>query len=194
MQWQESLLLQTKTIQNATSHLQNQSLSSLVESLATRSGLIFFTGIGKNGMIAAKLASTYTSLGLRSVYVDPVHAYHGDLGLFSQDDHIIAMSKSGDTEELVRFLSTVHSYGVKNILAVHSRPGCSLGRFAKHELIIPVDHEGDQLNMAPMASTLTYMLVLQAIGVELSSRNSFSKKDFVRTHPGGALGRGSFDD
>nr|WP_312058885.1 SIS domain-containing protein [Fervidobacterium pennivorans] len=157
-------------------------------------GFHYFTGIGKNGFVAAKVASTFNSLGIRSMFVDPVNTLHGDMDIFTSNDLVIAISKSGETEELLRFVQALHNIvDFKRIVAVVSKPNSSLTKLAFHTLVVPVKKEGDHLEMAPIASSVAYMSVLQSIAVELSSKIGFTKKDFVRAHPGGSLGKTKVD-
>ncbi len=152
-------------------------------------GFHYFTGIGKNMFVAARVASTYDSLGIRSMYVDPVNTLHGSMGIFSDSDVLIAISKSGETEELNRFLRALIKQGFTNIVGVTSNPDSTLCKLSKLSLSVPVLDEGDHLGLAPIASTMLFSAVLDAIAVQLSSERGYGKSDFVRNHPGGSLGK-----
>lgn len=190
MEWKESLLKQVSSL----SHLLNSfQLSKDMEKFLDMSrnirGFHYFTGIGKNMFVAARVASTYDSLGIRSMYVDPVNTLHGSMGIFSDSDVLIAISKSGETEELNRFLRALIKQGFTNIVGVTSNPDSTLCKLSKLSLSVPVLDEGDHLGLAPIASTMLFSAVLDAIAVQLSSERGYGKSDFVRNHPGGSLGK-----
>lgn len=190
MQWKESLAKQSYSLSYL---IESYELSNDVEKFLNISksvhGIYFFTGIGKNMFVAARVASTYDSLGIRSIFVDPVNTLHGSMGIFSDSDLLIAISKSGETEELNRFLQALISQGFDAIVGVTSNPNSSLSKLSKLTLTVPVLDEGDHLGLAPIASTMLFSAVLDAIAVQLSSERGYGKSDFVRNHPGGSLGK-----
>jgi len=191
MKWFESLKKQVETLTDANDFLVENSSSMEEFLLLTKKvkGFHYFTGIGKNGFVAAKVASTFNSLGIRSMFVDPVNTLHGDMDIFSDDDILYIISKSGETGELIRFVQALLNNKFLNIVTITSKQNSSLSGLSKFSLFVPVKSEGDHLGVAPVASSLVYIAVLQSIAVELSSENGFSKKDFVRCHPGGTLGK-----
>lgn len=191
MKWFESLRKQIETLSGASDFLTNNSSSmeKLVSITKQVKGFHYFTGIGKNGFVAAKVASTFNSLGIRSMFVDPVNTLHGDMDIFSGNDILYIISKSGETEELIRLVQALLDNKFLNIVTITSKRNSSLSRLSKFSLFVPVKDEGDHLGVAPVASSLVYIAVLQSIAVEFSSDKGFSKKDFVRCHPGGALGK-----
>ncbi len=191
MKWFESLKKQVETLTDANDFLVKNSSSMQELLLLTKKvkGFHYFTGIGKNGFVAAKVASTFNSLGIRSMFVDPVNTLHGDMDIFSSNDILYIISKSGETEELIRFVQALLNNKFWNIVTITSKQNSSLSRLSKFSLFVPVKREGDHLGVAPVASSLVYIAVLQSIAVELSSEKGFSKKDFVRCHPGGTLGK-----
>jgi len=191
MKWIESLEKQIDSLLKAKDFLvsSNSSMEHIVSITANVKGFHYFTGIGKNGFVAAKVSSTFNSLGIRSMFIDPVNTLHGDMNIFSDEDILYAISKSGNTEELVRFFEALRNNDFFNIISIVSTRESSLEKLSKYTLYIPVETEGDHLGMAPVASSLIFMAVLQSIGVELSSKRGFTKKDFVRGHPGGTLGK-----
>lgn len=190
MKWSESLKEQISVLSDS---LASASLAAAVEKQlsisASVKGFHYFTGIGKNGFVAAKVASTFNSLGIRSMFIDPVNTLHGDMDIFTPDDLVLAISKSGETEELIVFLRALRNMGFNKIVSVVSKQNSTISKLAMHTIEIPVRAEGDHLGLAPIASSIAYMAVLQSIGVELSSARGFSKSDFVRGHPGGSLGK-----
>jgi arabinose-5-phosphate isomerase len=193
VKWSESLKKQSNTLERITKNARvNAGISKVEDIFRKTKGFHYFTGVGKNGHVAAHLASTFNSLGIRSMFVDPVNTLHGDMGIFTDNDLVIAISKSGETDELVRFLSALKKMGFDNIICVTSKNNSRIERLSKNSLIIPIEDEGDHIgNMAPIASTLSYLAVLQSIAVQLSSEKGFTKEDFLRSHPGGAIGRSS---
>lgn len=190
MEWKESLVKQSLSLSNL---LESFQLASDIESLLKYSrgirGFHYFAGIGKNMFVAARVAATYDSLGIRSMYVDPVNTLHGSMGIFSDSDILIAISKSGETEELNRFLHALSNQGFSNIVGVTSNSESTLCRLSKLSVRIPVLYEGDHLGLAPIASTMVFSAVLDSIAVQLSSERGYTKSDFVRNHPGGSLGK-----
>ena len=152
-------------------------------------GICYFTGVGKNMYVASRVASTYDSLGIRSIFIDPVHTLHGSMGIFTQNDCVIAISKSGNTAELIIFLKTLRIMGFKRIIGITSNSESNLSDLS--ELLIPVivKQEGDQFNLAPIASNMLFAAILDSIAVDISYRRGYSKVDFVRNHPGGELGK-----
>ena len=192
MKWIESLSKQIESLANAKKFLisdNSKSIEFIISLTENIEGFHYFTGIGKNGFVAAKVASTFNSLGIRSMFVDPVNTLHGDMDIFSSKDILYILSKSGETEELIRFVKALIKNDFNNIITVTSTKQSSLQSLSKYTLYIPVETEGDHLEMAPVASSVVYMAVLQSLGVELSSKRGFTRKDFVRCHPGGTLGK-----
>jgi len=110
------------------------------------------------------------------------------MGIFRNEDVIIALSKSGETKELIVFIENLRKRNIDNIILITSNPQSTLKNLSKFALVLPVEHEGDHLGVAPIASTMIYAAVLDAIAVELSSKRGYTKYDFVRNHPGGAIG------
>ena len=191
MTWERSLEAQVRTLDNAVRFLRAnaENMRALVRTAARVRGFHFFTGVGKNGFVAEKVASTFNSLGLRSMFVDPVNTLHGDMDIFSPSDLLYSISKSGETEELIRFHTALRKLDFRNICLITSRARSTLSQLSRVVLEVPVSHEADHLGLAPVASSVVYMAVLQSVAVELSSSRGFTRRDFVRCHPGGSLGR-----
>lgn len=190
MKWKESLKIQTDALNGVNNNLDVENNIEEFKSILKRTrGFHYFTGIGKNGYVAAKVASTFNSLGIRSLFIDPVNTLHGDMNIFTNEDIVIVISKSGETEELIRFIEALRRNNFENIISVTSKRNSTIERLSKFTLFLPINHEGDHLNLAPVTSSIVYMAVLQAIAVELSSEKGFDKKQFVKGHPGGTLGK-----
>ncbi|MGP6221042.1 SIS domain-containing protein [Caldiplasma sukawensis] len=152
-------------------------------------GICYFTGVGKNMYVASRIASTFDSLGIRSIFIDPVHTLHGSMGIFTDEDLVIALSKSGNTSELIIFLKTLRKGGFTRIIGISANRNSKLSELS--ELLIPVivKQEGDQFNLAPIASNMLFGVVMDAIAVEISYKRGYSKADFVKNHPGGEIGK-----
>lgn len=190
MQWKDSLTQQSKTLSSLLeSDILDKDINAFLTVCRSVGGFHFFTGVGKNMFVAARVASTFDSLGIRSMYVDPVNTLHGSMGIFTQSDLLIAISKSGETEELNRFVRTLRNQGFSKIASVTSNPNSTLANLSSITLHVPVKDEGDHLGLAPIASTMVFAAVLDSIAVQLSSERGYKKEDFVHNHPGGSLGK-----
>jgi arabinose-5-phosphate isomerase len=159
----------------------------LLEAVQGRSKIIV-TGVGKSGHIGAKIAATLTSTGAPSVVLDTVNAVHGDLGMVSDGDVLIALSYSGETEELVRLLPFLKRLSVR-IIALTGHPASTLGREAAVCLDVSVSKEACPLNLAPTSSTTAMLAMGDALAMVLLEARGFQKEDFARFHPGGTLGK-----
>ncbi len=159
-----------------------------VELIYSCHGKFIITGVGKSGHIGCKIAATLASTGTPSFFVNPLDAYHGDLGMFEPSDVVMAISYSGMTEELLRFLPLLQHRGIP-IIGMSSNPRSPLARFAVCHLNIAVDHEADPLGLAPTSSTTATLAMGDALACALIKRRNFKEADFARFHPGGSLGK-----
>jgi arabinose-5-phosphate isomerase len=155
--------------------------------LASR-GRVLVTGVGKSGHIGAKIASTLTSTGTAAAFLHPVDGLHGDLGLVSEDDVAILISKSGESAEILTLLEHLERFGVKTI-AITGAPDSLLARHVDIVLDAAVDEEACPHDLAPTASTTVALALGDALAVALLEERGFGAEDFARLHPGGALGR-----
>ncbi|HZX33083.1 MAG TPA: KpsF/GutQ family sugar-phosphate isomerase [Rhodocyclaceae bacterium] len=151
-------------------------------------GRLIVSGIGKSGHVARKIASTMASTGTPAYFVHPAEASHGDLGMITRDDVLLALSNSGESEELVRIVPIVKRQGAK-LIAMTGNPASSLGREADVHLDSGVSQEACPLNLAPTASTTAALALGDALAVALLDARGFGPEDFARSHPGGSLGR-----
>ena len=151
-------------------------------------GRVVVSGIGKSGHVANKIASTLASTGTPAFFVHPAEAIHGDLGMITRDDVMIALSYSGESEELLTIIPLIKRQGAK-LIAITGNPGSSLAREADVHLDGRVDKEACPLNLAPTASTTAALALGDALAVSLLDARGFGIEDFARSHPGGALGR-----
>ncbi|MEM1157285.1 MAG: KpsF/GutQ family sugar-phosphate isomerase [Verrucomicrobiota bacterium] len=160
----------------------------LLANSASRKRKIILTGVGKSGHIAQKIAATFTSTGAPSVFLDPLNATHGDLGLVSRGDTIIALSYSGETEELCRILPLIKRLTVP-IIAITGRPKSTLGQSAVQIINISVKREACPHNLAPTSSTTVMLAIGDALAMALLEARDFSESDFAKYHPGGSIGK-----
>ena len=151
-------------------------------------GRVVVSGIGKSGHIARKLAATFASTGTPAYFVHAAEAVHGDLGMITRDDVLIAISNSGENDELLTIVPLVKRLGGK-LIAITGNESSSLAQEADIHLDARVDQEACPLNLAPTASTTAALALGDALAVALLDARGFGAEDFARSHPGGALGR-----
>ncbi|HHJ12362.1 MAG TPA: KpsF/GutQ family sugar-phosphate isomerase [Chromatiales bacterium] len=151
-------------------------------------GRIVVTGMGKSGHIGSKIAATLASTGSPAFFVHPGEASHGDLGMITAEDVVIAISNSGETEELLTIVPIIRRLGVP-LIAMTGNPASSLAREAEVNLDISVEKEACPLGLAPTASTTATLVMGDALAVALLEARGFTADDFARSHPGGRLGR-----
>jgi arabinose-5-phosphate isomerase len=159
-----------------------------VDLLASRSGRVVVSGVGKSGLVARKVAATLTSTGSPSVFLHPVDSLHGDMGLVGRDDAAILLSKSGESEELFGLVGQLKRLGVP-IVAITGQVDSGLARQADVTLDTAVAEEACPHDLAPTASTTAMLALGDAIAMTLLEVKGFSAADFAAVHPGGALGR-----
>lgn len=156
--------------------------------LGDMKGRAVVSGVGKSGIIARKIAATLTSTGTPAFYLHPVEGMHGDVGMMQRDDVLLAVSKSGESEELRDLLGIVKRLGVP-IIALTGNADSSLARHADAVLDVHVREEACPFDLAPTSSTTAALAMGDALAVALLLRKGFTAEDFARLHPGGALGR-----
>jgi arabinose-5-phosphate isomerase len=159
-----------------------------VELLASCRGRVVWTGMGKSGIICRKLAATMASTGTPALFLHPAEAIHGDLGMVTGEDLVVAVSNSGETEEIVRLVELLKRLGV-GLIGISSNPNSTLARHADVHLCLWVDREACPHNLAPTASTTAALALGDALAMAVSVRKGFSPEDFARLHPGGRLGK-----
>ena len=166
----------------------DDSYARAVELLAACRGKVILTGVGKSGAIAQKIAATFSSTGTPAVYLDPTEAMHGGMGLVQRRDLVLALGKSGESDELSALLPHLRARGAK-LIALTANPKSTLARQAAVVLHTPIAEEACPLNLAPTSSTTVALAVGDALAVALMKRRGFGAGDFARNHPGGRLGR-----
>jgi arabinose-5-phosphate isomerase len=152
------------------------------------SGRVVVSGIGKSGHVARKIAATLASTGTPAFFLHPAEANHGDLGMVTRDDVLVAVSNSGATEELARIMPIARRQGTR-LIAITGRADSALAQLADVHLDAAVDREACPLNLAPTASTTAALALGDALAVALLDARGFGPDDFARSHPGGSLGR-----
>ena len=152
------------------------------------SGRVVVMGMGKSGHVGRKIAATLASTGTPAMFVHPAEASHGDLGMVQPGDVVLAISNSGESDELAAVLPALRRLGT-TLVAMTGKPDSTLARHADHVLSSAVDQEACPLNLAPTASTTAQLALGDALAVALLDARGFRAEDFARSHPGGALGR-----
>jgi arabinose-5-phosphate isomerase len=151
-------------------------------------GRVIVTGMGKSGLICRKISATLSSTGTSAWFLHPAEAIHGDLGAIREDDVVIALSYSGETEELVRLLESIRRLGAR-LIALTGNPSSTLGRAADVILDCSITGEACPMNLAPTASTTAALAMGDALAMALLVRKGFGEEQFASLHPGGKLGR-----
>ena len=166
----------------------NVSFSHTIESIFNAQGRCVVTGMGKSGLVGKKIAATLASTGTRSFFMHPGEAYHGDLGMIHSGDVIIAISNSGETEEIIRLIPFFKENGNK-IIAMTGKVNSTLNKHSDFFLDIGVSKEACPLELAPTTSTTVTMAMGDAIAVSLMKARRFKAENFAKFHPGGSIGR-----
>lgn len=151
-------------------------------------GKVIVTGVGKSGHVGAKIAATLASTGTPAFYLNPLDAYHGDLGMITRADIVLALSNSGQTDELLRFVPQLRDQGV-TLIGISGNADSLLARNSDHHLLVHVSHEACPLNLAPTSSTTAQLAFGDALAIALMRVRGFQARDFAQFHPGGSLGR-----
>ncbi len=151
------------------------------------SGRVVITGIGKSGLVGMKIAATLASTGTPAMFMHPVEAFHGDLGMIMEGDIVIAISNSGSTDELLRLIPNLQYRGIK-VIAMTGDMDSLLANNADYVINIAVKREACPLNLAPTSSTTATLVMGDALAIALMRLRNFKKEDFAKHHPGGKLG------
>ena len=151
-------------------------------------GKIIVTGVGKSGHVGAKIAATLASTGTPAFYINPLDVYHGDLGVMTDKDVVLALSNSGQTDELLRFIPMVLHMNVP-IISITGNPDSLLAKYSNHHITVKVKKEACPLNLAPTSSTTAALAMGDALAIALMQVRHFKPRDFAQFHPGGELGK-----
>jgi arabinose-5-phosphate isomerase len=166
----------------------DENFKKTVELMYHCHGKIIVTGVGKSGNIGAKIAATLASTGTPAFFINPLDAYHGDLGVMTSDDIVLALSNSGQTDELLRFIPIVLHMNIP-IVAMTGNKSSLLAKYSNYHILVHVDHEACPLNLAPTSSTTAALAMGDALAVALMQVRDFKPRDFAQFHPGGELGK-----
>jgi len=165
----------------------DETLTSALDIMQSAKGRIIITGMGKSGHIGKKIAASLASTGTPSFFVHPAEASHGDLGMITEDDVVLAISNSGESKELVDILNYCKRFGIK-LIAITKNPESSLGKAGDIVLTLPNNGEACPLGLAPTSSTTATLVLGDILTTCMIERKGFTKEDFNNRHPGGKLG------
>lgn len=166
----------------------DENFEKAVEMMFNCKGKIIVTGVGKSGNIGAKIAATLSSTGTPAFYINPLDIYHGDLGVMTPDDVVLALSNSGQTDELLRFLPMVLHMNVP-VVSISGNPKSLLAKYSTAHITCSVEKEACPLNLAPTSSTTAALAMGDALAIALMMVRNFKPNDFAQFHPGGELGK-----
>jgi arabinose-5-phosphate isomerase len=183
----EVLMIEADSILKLTKNI-DSAFEELVNVICASTGRVIISGIGKSGLIGKKIVATLISTGTNSMFLHPVEALHGDLGMVSKEDVFIAISNSGEVTELIQLLPVIKNIGCK-MTAFTGNPNSSLANFCDIVINTGVEKEACPFNMAPTSSTTAQLAMGDALAVVLITMKKFKKSDFMKSHPGGALGQ-----
>lgn len=172
----------------ALSHRLNADFEGACERILACKGRVIVTGMGKSGHIGSKLAATLASTGTPSFFVHPGEASHGDLGMITSDDVVVALSNSGETGEVLTIIPVLKRKGT-TLISLTGRADSSLARLSDFHLDVAVEEEACPLNLAPTSSTTAALAMGDALSIALLEARGFTAEDFALSHPGGSLGR-----
>ena len=166
----------------------DDSFDEAVELMYQCRGKVIVTGVGKSGHIGAKIAATLSSTGTPSFFINPLDVFHGDLGVMTADDVVLAISHSGQTDELLRFIPMVLHMRIP-IIGMSGNTQSLLAKYATCHLNVTVDKEACPMNLAPTSSTMAQLAMGDALAIALMEKRGFQPRDFAQFHPGGELGK-----
>ena len=166
----------------------DDNFDNAVELIFRCHGKVIVTGVGKRGHIGAKIAATLSSTGTPSFFINPLDVFHGDLGVMTKDDVVLAISNSGQTDELLRFIPMVLHMDIP-IVGMSGNPSSLLAKYSTYHINVSVKKEACPLNLAPTSSTTATLAMGDALAVALMEKRNFRPQDFAQFHPGGELGK-----
>ena len=184
------LLTEAKELEKAATNI-SFDIEKAIDLIINSKGKLIVTGVGKSGLVGAKIAATLASTGTSSFFLHPTEAMHGDLGMISKGDIVLGISYSGESEELVQILPHLKRFNIP-LIAMARNESSTLAKYADVFININVEKEGCPLDAAPMSSTTLTMAMGDALAVCLMKKRDFKKEDFASFHPGGSLGKKLF--
>ena len=182
------LVKQKQHIDHYFAHLDLVVCEQLLQDILKCQGVLFFTGVGKSGFIAQKIAATMQSTGTKAFFLPPIDALHGDLGMVSKTDLVLILSKSGETEELLQLLPFIRNKGAQ-VVAITSKEKSRLSAAADRTILLPCDSELCPFDLAPTSSTAIQLLFGDTLAIALMEARGFSVDQYAENHPGGRIGR-----
>lgn len=183
----ETLRMEAAAIEDLISRVDDEFVAALEEILKCK-GRVVVTGMGKSGHVGRKIAATLASTGTPAFFMHPAEAYHGDLGMITENDIVVAISNSGESSEIVNIIPIIRRIGAK-IIAMSGRRNSTLGKNSDYFINIGVEREACSLGLAPTSSTTATLAMGDAMAMALMDVKEFSSQDYALFHPGGALGR-----
>lgn len=166
----------------------DENFDKAVDMIYSCKGKVIVTGVGKSGNIGSKIAATLSSTGTPAFFINPLDVFHGDLGVMTPDDVVLALSNSGNTDELLRFLPMILHMKVP-VIAMSGNSESLLAKYSDVHIKVKVEKEACPLNLAPTSSTTAALAMGDALAVALMQVRDFKPRDFAQFHPGGELGR-----
>jgi len=166
----------------------DENFEKAVKLLLNTKGKVVVTGMGKSGLVGKKISATLSSTGTPSFFLHPAEAIHGDLGMISKEDTVIAISNSGETPELLAIIPTIKRWG-NPVIAITNSPNSRLAKESDVHLFLNVKKEACPLNLAPTSSSTATLALGDALAIALLKERGFTERDFARFHPGGSLGK-----
>ena len=187
---QETLKIEAQTLFDAAQNI-DDAFEKAVKMILSCKGKLIISGVGKSGLIGAKMAATFASTGTASFFLLPTEALHGDLGMIGKDDVVLAISYSGESEELSSILPHIKRFDIP-LIGMTRNPSSTLGNYSDIVIKVEVQREACPLNIAPTSSTTLTLALGDALAVCLMKARDFKQSDFASFHPGGALGKKLF--
>ncbi|MBP7742272.1 MAG: KpsF/GutQ family sugar-phosphate isomerase [Aliarcobacter sp.] len=184
------LLTEAKELEKAAENI-SFDIEKAIDLIMSSKGKLIVTGVGKSGLVGAKIAATLASTGTSSFFLHPTEAMHGDLGMIGKEDIVLGISYSGESEELVQILPHLKRFNIP-LIAMARNEKSTLAKYADVFININVEKEGCPLDVAPMSSTTLTMAMGDSLAVCLMKKRNFKKEDFASFHPGGSLGKKLF--
>ena len=166
----------------------DENFDKAVEIIYECKGKIIITGVGKSGHVGAKMAATLSSTGTPAFFINPLDVFHGDLGVMTKDDVVIAISNSGQTDELLRFIPYLLEHNIP-LIGISGNPESMLATYSNNHLTVAVNQEACPLNLAPTSSSTATLVMGDALACALIKVRNFNASDFAQYHPGGSLGK-----
>ncbi|WP_198304339.1 KpsF/GutQ family sugar-phosphate isomerase [Arcobacter vandammei] len=186
----EVLLTEARELERASNSI-SFDIENIVNLIVNSKGKLIVTGVGKSGLVGAKIAATLASTGTSSFFLHPTEAMHGDLGMIGKEDIVLAISYSGESEELIQILPHLKRLNIP-MIAMAKNPNSTLAKYSDYFINIEVEKEACPLDTAPTSSTTLTMAMGDALAVCLMKKRDFKKEDFASFHPGGSLGKKLF--